>query len=342
MRRMFTMRRFRNQITLSLCLVMAAALILGANMLFAKSSDDAEVKSDKKAWLGIYMQDITDDIAEALDLEVEQGVLINDVIDDSPAEKSGLKDGDVIVRMGTEVVDKSSDLSKAIKGKKPGEKVDLVVYREGQKQDISVVLGESAKRKDRQFSLKAPKGQQYKKFFGDMAGGGYLGVVLQGLSEQLAEYFEVEEGVLISEVEEDSPADEAGLKAGDVIVAINGKDISSPSQVSSMIRKFEEGEKVDIDVVRKGSNMQFTAEIAEREFDDDWFGFFGGNKPGIYSVPDPHNFQWHFNPDDFDFDFDFEEFNEEFGEEFREEMEELREELYELREELQELKKDLD
>lgn len=336
------MRRFRNQITLSLCLVMAAVLILGANMLFAKSSDDAEVKSDKRAWLGIYMQDITEDIAEALDLEVEQGVLINDVIDDSPAEKSGLKDGDVIVRMDTEVVDKSSDLSKAIKGKKPGEKVDLVVYRKGQKQDISVVLGESAERKDRQFSLKAPKAGQYKKFFGDMAGGGYLGVVLQGLSEQLAEYFEVEDGVLISEVEEDSPADKAGLKAGDIIVAINGKDISSPSQVSSMIRKYEEGEKVEIDVIRKGSDMQFTAEIAEREVDDDWFGFFRGNKPGIYSVPDPHNLQWHFNPDDFDFDFDYEKFNEDFGEEFREEMEELRDELYELKEELQELKKDLD
>ncbi|HEQ98597.1 MAG TPA: PDZ domain-containing protein [candidate division Zixibacteria bacterium] len=336
------MRRFRNQILLTVSLVLAVGLFLGSNMLLAEPSGDEQAEAYKKAWLGVYMQDLTEDIAEALGIEVEEGVLINDVIDDSPAHKSGLKEGDVIVRLGSDVVDDSGDLSRAIKNKKPGEKVDMVIYRDGEKQDISVVLGESEERKDRRFSLEAPKTKKYTQFFQEMTRGGYLGVALQSMSEQLAEYFEVDDGVLVTEVEKDSPADKAGLKAGDVIVALNGKDVSTPSEVSSIIREHEEGEKLDIEVVRKGSDMKFTAEIAEREFDDRWFGLFGGQEgePGIIQIPDPHHFQWNFDPDDFDFD--YEEFNKEFGEEFREEMEELREQLDELRDELQELKKDLD
>ncbi|NIP41875.1 MAG: PDZ domain-containing protein [candidate division Zixibacteria bacterium] len=336
------MKRFRNQIILTVGLVLALGLFLGSNMLFAESAKDEQAETYQKAWLGVYMQDLTEDIAEALGIEVEEGVLINDVIEDSPADKAGLEDGDVIVRLGSDVVDDAGDLSKAIKSRKPGEKVDLVIYRDGEKKDFSVVLGESQERKDRRFSLEAPKAKQYRQFFKEMTSGGYLGVVLQSLSDQLADYFEVDDGVLITEVEKDSPADKAGLKAGDVIVALNGKEVSTPSGVSSMIRKYEEGEKVDIEVVRKGAEMQFTAEIAEREFDDDLYGLFGGEnwEPGILHIPDPHHFQWNFDPDDFEFD--YEEFNKEFGEEFREEMEELREEINELRDELQELKKDLD
>lgn len=336
------MRNSRNQIFLIAGIVLAVGLFMGSNMLFAKSSEDDAAEAYEKAWLGVYMQDLNEDIAEALGIEVEEGVLINDVIDDSPADKAGLEDGDVIVRLGSDVVDDSGDLSKAIKSRKPGEKVDLVIYRDGEKKDISVVLGESQERKDRRFSLEAPKAKQYSQLFKEMTSGGYLGVVLQSLSEQLADYFEVEDGVLITEVEKDSPADKAGLKAGDVIVALNGKEVNTPSDVSSMIRKYEEGEKVDIEVVRKGSEMQFTAEIAEREFDDQWYGLFGGEnwEPGIIQIPDPHHFQWNFDPDDFNFD--YKQFNKEFNEEFREEMKELREELNELRDELQELKKDLD
>ena len=66
--------------------------LLVSSMLLAEKD---EAKSDKRAWLGIYMQDVTDDIAEALDLSVDEGVLVNDVIGDSPAEKAGLEDGSI-------------------------------------------------------------------------------------------------------------------------------------------------------------------------------------------------------------------------------------------------------
>ena len=97
----------------------------------------------------------------------------------------------------------------------------------------------------------------------------WLGIYLQPLTEQLRDYFRVKDGkgVLISEVVEDSPADEAGLKAGDVIIAVGDEDIEGQDDVVEAIREREEGEEVEIVVVRKGRKKTLTAELTARERD---------------------------------------------------------------------------
>ena len=102
-----------------------------------------------------------------------------------------------------------------------------------------------------------------------MSQGTWLGIYLQPLTEQLRDYFRVKDGkgVLISEVVEDSPADEAGLKAGDVIIAVGDEDIEGQDDVVEAIREREEGEEVEIVVVRKGRKKTLTAELTARERD---------------------------------------------------------------------------
>jgi len=97
----------------------------------------------------------------------------------------------------------------------------------------------------------------------------WLGIYLQPLTEQLRDYFRVKDGkgVLISEVVKDSPADEAGLKAGDVIIAVGDEDIEGQDDVVEAIREREEGEEVEIVVVRKGRKKTLTAELTARERD---------------------------------------------------------------------------
>jgi serine protease Do len=310
--------------------------IFVSSVLFAEKD---EAKADKRAWLGIYMQDVTDDIAEALDLSVDEGVLINDVIDDSPAEKAGLEEGDVISKLDQKSIEDTGDLSKAIKTKQPGDKVNIEVIREGEKKEFVIELGEAAKYYDKKFSLETLPKFYNKKGYTVSRSGGYLGVTLQSLGEQLAEYFEVKEGVLISDVEKDTPAEKAGLKAGDVIVKVDDEDVESPSDVSQIIRKHEEGDKVEIAVVRKGRKMNFTAELAEREMDFNWYGSFEPhlNLQGLLGLTDPDafNFNFDFDPDDFEGIYEF------YGEDFQKEMQELKEELNELKQELKEMQREL-
>lgn len=116
--------------------------------------------------------------------------------------------------------------------------------------------------------------------------GGYIGVNLQKVSGQLAEYFGLKDrgGALITEVLEDTPAEKAGLKAGDVIIRADGEDVESVGDVQEVISEQDEGETVDITVIRNKSERTFQVEVAER----DSFGFLGGERELFFF--DDYNF----------------------------------------------------
>jgi len=121
----------RNNIMWGVALVfMVAALTILASLVFAEGEPREENKQDGRAWMGIYMQDLNDDLAEVLDLGISEGVLISDVIDDSPAEKAGLDEDDVIVRFGDRVIDDTGDLTRAMRKHQPGDEVVLQVVNE--------------------------------------------------------------------------------------------------------------------------------------------------------------------------------------------------------------------
>jgi len=279
--------------------------------------------ASKKGWLGVSIQDVDEDLKEALDLKSAEGVLVNEVVEDSPAEQAGLKKKDVIVKYKGKKVTDAGELTTWVLETKPGEEVRLEIIRDGEKKKPKIVIGKQPK----SYSLLYGEDWDFTPgrkslYFGGKRG--YLGVVLEGLSEQLGDYFGVKdgEGALISEVEEDSPAEKAGLEAGDVIVKIDGEEVEDPGDVVEVVTDKEKGDKVEVEVLRDKKKKTFSVEVAERE---SAFGSLEGLKH-LKILDSPRRG----SSADIRIEID--------KERFKEEMEELKEELKELKEELKELK----
>lgn len=272
-----------NLAKLGLVLVIVALVLVGtATTRSGKSAD---------AWLGVYTQSVDADLARAFDLAVEHGAIVNEVVEDSPAEEAGLEDGDVIVAFDGSKVFDADDLLDLIDDSSPGDEIELTISRDGKEKQITVQLGKEPGRKARGGwgrlfgrgnvfgvpSMPAPPAAPDLPQIYSFSGGGsrsFLGVSLSDLSDQLGDYFGVEDGrgALITEVEDDSPADEAGLEAGDVIVAIEDEEVDDYDDVIDIVAETEEGDKVVVAVIRDRKELDIEVEIGER--DDNVF-FYG-------------------------------------------------------------------
>jgi serine protease Do len=240
-------------------LVLAFALCGGAAL-----ADDG--------WLGVQLQTLDPDLTKALQLPDDQGVLVDEVVGESPAEKAGLKHGDVIVAFEGSPVREVKDLTKAVRKASPGDEVAITVLRDGKRQDLAVTLGA---REDRNvYVLRQGDGDGVTAWTGKdgdnlkiLAGtaGGYLGIGMQDLTEQLGKHFGVEggKGVLVSEVKPDTPAAGAGIEAGDVIVKADGQEVSDGSGLRDVLAKNKPGDEVVLAVIRDGRTRDVTVKLAE-------------------------------------------------------------------------------
>lgn len=234
------------------------ALALPGNQSFAQLK--AKKSSAQKGWLGVSIQDITSEMKKAMDLDSRDGALISEVVKKSPADSAGLKEKDVILQFDGRKISDASDLTEAVGETKPGTKVDVVVVRKGEKKSIGVVIGKQKSA----FSVytTSPRGLSNFAFFG---GQNMQGMSLRQLNEQLAQYFGVTEGsgVLVWEVEKGSTAEKAGVKAGDVITVVGKKKIKNLRDVNRAMGIYDEGEKAEIEVIRKGSRQTLSLEVEE-------------------------------------------------------------------------------
>jgi len=240
--------------------------ILGlAGVAYAAEStkESAKVSASSTAWLGIYSQTLTDDLREGLDYKGE-GLLINRVVPDSPADKAGLKKGDVITTVNSRAPGSSDDLFDLIRGKKVGETVTFGIVREGQKRTVSAKLAARPDEDDLdqiiERSMSGLEGMDGDHMVHVFRGGrGRLGVRLESLNPDLGGYFSIPsgKGALVTEVLKDTPAEKAGLKAGDVITKIGGDPVASAGDAVDALRD-KEG-KVAIETSRRG--VKRTTEI---------------------------------------------------------------------------------
>ena len=312
-------------------LVVLAAFLASLVMVNLASAGESEKKT-KRGWLGVHIQDVSKEIKEAMDLKSRSGVLVRDVVEDSPADEAGIKREDVILLFDGKELDDSDELVKVVRKTVPGDKAELLILRDGKEKSISVILGQAPK--DELHVLEYfPEDQKFKTYsYGFSAlSGGRIGVKVQNLSEQLGEYFGVKdgEGALITEALEDGPAYEAGIRAGDVIVEVDGDEIDDVEELRDEISDKEEGDRVEIELIRDRQPKRFTVEVEEGE---EWsFGHLKGLDKLKVLPPDVAlpGLLWEEKK--------FREHEEELGEE----LEELKEELEELREELKELKEKL-
>jgi len=170
-----------------------------------------------RGWLGVQIQGLDEDLAKSLKLSETRGALVSEVTAGSPAEKAGLKPGDVVVRLDGKPIETSADLSRRVAVLAPGATVQLDVIREGSAKSVRATLGAFPDEKE---------GAQ-----GEEAGAkGAVGVRIQTLTPDLAGTLGIPtdtKGVVVAEVVAGSPAEEAGLQPSDVIVSVNGRDVAS-------------------------------------------------------------------------------------------------------------------
>ena len=225
--------------------------------------------SKKGGYLGVFLEKVDDELREAIDYKGE-GAYVEDVVEDSPADKAGMKAGDIIIEYEGNKIEDSEQLRKLIRKSSSGDKVKLVVVRDGKNKKLKAELAER-KKFDKELFIVSPGAKKIKKIYkhggniiiDGMDNRGFLGVKLQSMSEQLAEYFGVKGGALVGDVVKDSPAEKAGIKAGDVLTEFDGRRVEDDDDLRYFIGKTVPGDEVVIAANRKGTEKKFTVKLGE-------------------------------------------------------------------------------
>ena len=210
-------------------------------------------------YLGVSVSRI--DREEREKIGVNHGVVIEEVVSESPADDAGLKEGDVILYFDGQKIRTAEDLVETVRATEPKSEVKVTVFRGGNSIDMNVTVGR-LKLSTGHIFFKGESPHTVKIF---RKGGGYLGVHLYDLDAELADYFGTEEdgGALILSVVEGSPADEAGLRSGDVIVEMDEETILCADDVRELLSDFEERDEIEIVVLRKHKEQRFKVELGE-------------------------------------------------------------------------------
>ena len=247
------------------------------------------------SFLGVHAEDINKENMARYNMREARGVGITEVVKDSPAEKAGLRKGDVILRFEGDSVTSTRKLTRLVSEVAPDQTVRLAISRSGGEQDVSVTIAkrdnkfnafhrleglkdfeslkkfEGADKLKERLKLFPPDGPGAKTWKWEGPGDGpdiqafsfgnhrRIGVSTMQLTKQLADYFGIADGkgVLVTAVTDDSPAAKAGLKAGDVITAIDGEKVEGAGDLSRTINKKKDGD-VTLTVVRNKNQRTIT------------------------------------------------------------------------------------
>ncbi len=200
-----------------------------------------------RGWLGVYIQRLTPEIAESLNVPEGKGALVTEVMKDGPAEKAGLKSGDVIVRFGGQDVEDQHELPQIVASTTPGKKVPVTILRDGKRVELTVKIAEMEEER-----TASGKGGP------DLSKG--LGLTVQEITPEVAKHLGIEnrKGVLVTDVESGSPADDAGFREGDVIRQIDRRPVSNAEEFGTVMKKVR-SDKTVLFLVERGEGRIFLA-----------------------------------------------------------------------------------
>ena len=220
------------------------------------------------SFLGVGVAEVTPERARELKLREEYGVEITRLEDGSPAAKAGLKSGDVVLEYQGQRVEGMEQFGRLVRETPPGRTVKLVISRGGATQTIqATVAGRKAQgllNRDSNFRFEMPDIQ-----LGDMPhvftmwSGSMLGVEAESVGKQLAEYFGVKGGVLVRSVVKGSPAEAAGIKAGDVITKVDQTPVTAVSDLSTAVRASRSKRTFPVQIMREHHETTVTVTIDE-------------------------------------------------------------------------------
>lgn len=248
-----------------------------------------EKNTGEQGWLGVSITDVTDEVRKKQDLaDGVTGVLVLEVYDDSPAQKADVRGGDVITTAAGAKVESVAKLVDVISSTAPGKQVTITVLRDGKPMTFDVTLAQREKSKmvwvgdlEKLEELEGLEGLEALEALKTLSidiprlelglagtsGRGRLGVYIDDLSEGLGEYFGVPEGkgALVEDIVEGSPAEKAGIRAGDVITKIGGESVGDAEELKEAIGDMDAGKETPVVVWRDGKQLTLTVTVEETE-----------------------------------------------------------------------------
>ncbi len=205
--------------------------------------------SVERGWLGVQIQNVTQDIADAIGLDAPKGALVASVMPDSPADKAGLRQGDVVVSFGGKQIEEMRDLPRLVAAAKIGRPVEVELLRGGDRKTVTVDI---ARLKPEQVAMAKPAGDH-------TAMSTRLGVTLSALTDEARAQLNLPksaDGVVVTGVDPSGPAAANGMRPGDVIRQVDGKAVSKPGDVATVI-DGQKSKKAVLLLVNRGGNELF-------------------------------------------------------------------------------------
>jgi serine protease Do len=195
--------------------------------------------------IGVVIQEVTKELAESFGLQKPQGALVNSVEKGGPADKAGIEQSDIILKFEGKVVNGSADLPRIVAATRPGSKASVQVWRKGAMKDLSVTVGElqEDKRADRQPRKPAKAGDAVAK----------LGMTLSELPSEQRKELGIAGGLLVEDAQ--GNAARAGIRRGDILMAINNQDVKTLEQLTQVIGQFEKSRSVALLIKRGESSL---------------------------------------------------------------------------------------
>ncbi len=199
-----------------------------------------------KPFMGVFTSTLDDDDYEDLGLKDYYGILIEEVIDDTPADKAGFEDGDVLLKIEGDKIYTSDQLTKMLSSMDPGKKVKCTVLRDKKEMTLKLEIGERS-----DYTAKKP----------------FIGINMSNLKASTLEKKGVTEGygILLTGIVDDSAADKAGLKKGDVLLQIGDDKIYTTDQLGKIVDRMKIGQKSKFVVSREGERKTVDVTIGEKE-----------------------------------------------------------------------------
>jgi serine protease Do len=202
-----------------------------------------------RGWLGVSIQPLTAELARSFGSKDTKGVLISDVVPDSPAGKAGLKPGDILLEFEGKKTEAPADLQRAVGFASPGTDVKMKVWREGGEKTVDVKIGEAPDEREAQ-----QRGSSGK------AAPSALGLEVRPISPEVARQLNLKtsEGVIVARVDEGSPAAEAGIQRGDVIREINRQKVRSQADWDRLVKDVKDGDRLTV-LLQRGPMSLYVA-----------------------------------------------------------------------------------
>ena len=238
----------------------------------------AQILLGPASYIGVGVMDISDETARQVGLVDPHGIEISSVAEDSPGQEAGLQRGDIVLTYRGERVNGYEHFARLVKETPPGRTVQLGIVRAGQRQTLDVEIGRREATAAARETLDAVKQRLRGAKAGEAAftlnlniprvrmnvRNRRMGLEMENLDGQLAEYFGVGRGVLVRGVTEGSPADTAGLQAGDVIVSVDGERVRAADDVGNALAATQ-SQAVDLGIVRDRERTGVRVSMRDRD-----------------------------------------------------------------------------